>query len=362
MSQQASEISKPGPQPPTPPLPENQKHGTSSSDAGVLGESNTGPGVSGRSVAAGGGNPPVAIRGGDSDGVLGESQRTGVHGISTHNGDGVLGESPTTGVHGKGGSAGVLGEGGNGVMGKSANAAASGVWGDNSGGGHGVSGSTKSDFKPDVQGTAGVLGVNSGSGTGVRGQSAGGDGVLGYSSGSGHAGVSAINVNGGDKSYGLYASGAPAGHFEGNVEVTGDVQLVNMDCAEDFEFSGSAQIEPGSVVVIDSASTLKLSHKAYDKRVAGVVSGAGKCKPAIILGRSQYDQKRIPIALMGRVFCRVDADLAPVDIGDLLTTSPTPGHAMRASNPRNAFGAVIGKALEPLKIGRGLIPILVALQ
>jgi hypothetical protein len=382
MSQQAPAIPKPGPHPPTPPLPQDQVHGTSPSAAGVLGESNTGPGVSGRSVAAGGGNPPVATQGGNSDGVWGESQGNGVHGISSHNGDGVLGESPatgvhgvsshdgdgvfgesqTTGVHGKGGSVGVLGEGGNGVIGRSANASASGVWGDNSGGGHGVSGSTKSDFKPDVQGTAGVLGTNSGSGTGVRGQSAGGDGMLGYSWGSGHAGVSAINAQGGPKSYGLYASGQPAGRFEGNIEVTGDVQLVNMDCAEDFEFSGKVPIDPGSVVIIDSGTTLKLSHQAYDRRVAGVVSGAGRCKPAIILGRSQEQHEKVSVALMGRVYCKVDADIAPIEIGDLLTTSHTPGHAMRASDPSKAFGAVIGKALDSLETGRGLILILTALQ
>jgi len=49
-------------------------------------------------------------------------------------------------------------------------------------------------------------------------------------------------------------------------------------------------------------------------------------------------------------------------VGDLLTTSPTPGHAMRADDPGRAFGAVLGKALRPLADGQGLVPILVALQ
>ena len=47
---------------------------------------------------------------------------------------------------------------------------------------------------------------------------------------------------------------------------------------------------------------------------------------------------------------------------DLLTTSASPGHAMKASEPLRAFGAVIGKALRPLAEGQGLIPILIALQ
>jgi hypothetical protein len=70
----------------------------------------------------------------------------------------------------------------------------------------------------------------------------------------------------------------------------------------------------------------------------------------------------MPVALTGKAFCKVDAKYAPIEVGDLLTTSPTPGHAMKASDPLKAFGAVIGKALCPLKEGTSLIPILIALQ
>jgi hypothetical protein len=69
-----------------------------------------------------------------------------------------------------------------------------------------------------------------------------------------------------------------------------------------------------------------------------------------------------PVALVGTVFCHVDADYAAVSTGDLLTTSPTSGHAMKAVDRQVAFGAIIGKALRPLQVGRGLLPILVALQ
>jgi hypothetical protein len=62
------------------------------------------------------------------------------------------------------------------------------------------------------------------------------------------------------------------------------------------------------------------------------------------------------------VWCKVDADCGPVEVGDMLTTSPTPGHAMRAVDPVRAFGAVVGKALGSLQSGRGLIPILVTLH
>ena len=70
----------------------------------------------------------------------------------------------------------------------------------------------------------------------------------------------------------------------------------------------------------------------------------------------------MPIALMGKVYCKVDASYGAIEVGDLLTTSPTPGHAMKADDPLKAFGAVIGKALQPLELGQGLIPILIALQ
>ncbi|HEY7253389.1 MAG TPA: hypothetical protein VIG37_23025 [Methylomirabilota bacterium] len=49
-------------------------------------------------------------------------------------------------------------------------------------------------------------------------------------------------------------------------------------------------------------------------------------------------------------------------MGDLLTTSATPGHAMKAVDGARAFGAVIGKALEPLAGGQALIRILVAMH
>jgi hypothetical protein len=70
----------------------------------------------------------------------------------------------------------------------------------------------------------------------------------------------------------------------------------------------------------------------------------------------------MPIALSGKAFCKVDAQYSEIAVGDLLTTSPTLGHAMKATDHALAFGAVIGKALRPLQTGQGLLPVLVALQ
>ncbi len=178
-----------------------------------------------------------------------------------------------------------------------------------------------------------------------------------------------------DELYGLYAKGGTLaawldGNVEvdgnlvtkGNVDVTGDIHLTNADCAEDFDIAEVGTVEPGTVMVLGEEGALHPSSLAYDKRVAGVISGAGQYKPGIVLDKQHSSQTRMPVALLGKVFCKVDAHYGSVEVGDLLTTSPTSGHAMKASDPQRAFGCVIGKALRPLADGQGLIPILIALQ
>lgn len=141
----------------------------------------------------------------------------------------------------------------------------------------------------------------------------------------------------------------------------GDIQLIGGDLAEQFGVVGEVTADPGSVVVLAGDDSVRVSDQPYDRRVAGVVSGAGCYRPGLVLDR-QADANRRPLALTGKVWCKIDADCAPVDLGDMLTTSPTPGHAMRAGDPARAFGAVIGKALGSLRSGRALLPVLVALQ
>lgn len=148
----------------------------------------------------------------------------------------------------------------------------------------------------------------------------------------------------------------------GNVLVSGDIRLAGADCAEEFATTSADEIEPGTIMVIDDAGSLKPSAEPYDRKVAGVVSGAGNYRPAIVLDRQAGDVGRVPIALMGKTYAMVDATHNPVVIGDLLTTSPTRGHAMKATDVGRAFGAILGKALQTLDCGRGIIPILVTLQ
>jgi hypothetical protein len=113
---------------------------------------------------------------------------------------------------------------------------------------------------------------------------------------------------------------------------------------------------------LDEEGMLRQSRQAYDKRVVGVLSGAGGLRPGIVLGKGGNLPNRAQVALLGKVFCRVDASYGPIDIGDLLTSSTNPGHAMKATDPLKAFGAVIGKALRAMKAGQGMIPVLIALQ
>jgi hypothetical protein len=144
----------------------------------------------------------------------------------------------------------------------------------------------------------------------------------------------------------------------------GEIYFKNADCAEEFDISSQAteMIEPGTVMVIDNDGKLQVSSKQYDKRVAGVISGGGGFKPGIVLDRKKSRIMRAPLAMLGKVYCKVDADYSPIEVGDLLTTSPTVGHAMKADDPIKAFGSVIGKTLRSLKQGRGLIPILISMQ
>ena len=149
-------------------------------------------------------------------------------------------------------------------------------------------------------------------------------------------------------------------HVAGTVRAD-DVVLSNGDCAEDFDVDTAVSVKPGTVMVLRGDGSLEPSQQAYDKRVAGVISGAGDYKPGILLDKQYSQPNRKPIALLGKVYCKVDAGYAPIEVGDLLTTSDTPGHAMKATDPLSAFGATIGKALRPLREGQGLIPILIAL-
>jgi hypothetical protein len=335
--------------------------GTSTSNAGVTGQSTSGTGVTGQSTSGNGvvGSSASAVGISGTSGGLspGDPAMTGVLGVcASTEALGLLGGtdrvfSQHAGVYGQSDQQGVFGN--------STSDTGTGVYGINRGAsGFGMRGETN-------EGT-GVQGRSFGGGTGVRGISAEGIGV--YAQGpaatpavttaqSGYAIYATSNVTG------IFAQGSPAGYFRGDVQVTGDVILINSsgDIAEDFDVDGDpAGMDPGTVLVITPAGSLRASTDPYDTRVAGVVAGADALRPALLLQRIESRPNRAPIALVGKVLCKVDASFGSILAGDLLTTSPTSGHAMKVSDRARAMGALVGKALNGLEAGRALIPILVA--
>jgi cell shape-determining protein MreC len=76
----------------------------------------------------------------------------------------------------------------------------------------------------------------------------------------------------------------------------------------------------------------------------------------------------VPLAVLGIVPVKASAENGAIRPGDALTTSGTPGHAMKAKVVTvdgisfYPSGVLIGKALEGLDSGTGVIKMLVTLQ
>ena len=324
--------------------------------SGMIGVYGTG---SGEGVKGQGGH--TGVHGlGTSHGVKGEStDGNAVHGIST-NGNGVLGESTGgTGVRGESTSD-------HGVLGRTDAADKSGVYGwSNSG--KGVEGHSSSD-NPWV---CAIYGKNQGAGDGVYGWSQNRHGVFGvtYSADANHAAVYGINNGSGVGVYAEAGEGGYAAILRGNVQVrsgsTGATVIElgeGLDYAEGFDVSYDAEIGPGTVLVIDPDNPGKLTvgDEPYDRKVAGIVTGAKGLGSGVRLGSDQFDYD---VALAGRVYCNVDATHGAVSPGDLLTSSPTPGYAMAVKDYARAQGAILGKAMEGLDEGqKGQILVLITLQ
>ncbi|MFK7870775.1 MAG: hypothetical protein AB8B58_16235 [Roseobacter sp.] len=177
-----------------------------------------------------------------------------------------------------------------------------------------------------------------------------------------------IGGNGADGDIVVFASGGDNTtlsqatiHINGDA---GDIIMQNADFAEDFDVAACAVAEasPGTVMSLTDDGSLVPCVCGYDPRVVGVISGAGDFKPGIVMDKRHDVEDRMPIALVGKVYCKVDARIAPIVVGDLLTSADMLGHAMKAVDRERAFGAVLGKALAPLEQGTGLIPVLVNLQ
>ena len=157
----------------------------------------------------------------------------------------------------------------------------------------------------------------------------------------------------------------------GNVSIVNNCSVATLtirggaDLAEPFEISrGEMEVPKGAVVVIDEENPgqLKMSSRAYDSHVAGVISGANGINPGIQMQQQGLLEGGKNVALTGRVYVLADAKNGAINPGDLLTTSDSPGHAMRVTDPSRAQGAILGKAMGELKQGKGMVLVLVSLQ
>lgn len=330
---------------------------------GVFGESlgATGTGVRGQCAGGTGVHGLHTATTGTNPGVLGETSSTSAGAVGvigrtpghvTQLSFGVYGESgSTTGVGVYGTSAiGVHGVGNAyGVKGEASDSSSTGVWALGSGGAL-----SQPALRADNSGGPAIEAYGR---TAIRGE---GDdaGVVGVTFDEDGVGGSFTNFDGGT-----------ALRVDGKAEVIGTVScnvleiLGGGDLAERFEFSESAS--PGMVVEIDldRPGKLCLSRSAYNKRVAGVISGANALNAGVVLGIQPAGDRNLPIALSGRVWVHCDTRDSGVAPGDLLTTSDLPGHAMRVADNNKAQGAIIGKAMSELPQGQsGMVLVLVNLQ
>jgi hypothetical protein len=141
------------------------------------------------------------------------------------------------------------------------------------------------------------------------------------------------------------------------------LEVLGADVAERFPCSEG--VEPGHVVMIDAKNPgqLCLARGAYNRCVAGVVSGAGDLPVGAILGNLPESAKSPAVALSGRVWVHCDATERAITPGDLITTAERRGYAMAVDDFARATGCTIGKAMTGLEKGRsGLVQVLVNLQ
>ena len=177
--------------------------------------------------------------------------------------------------------------------------------------------------------------------------------------------ITSISLGGGGIATGTLDVGGDAA-VGGDVVINGKLTVAGVTdplVAESFQVSPGESYDPGDVLVIDpSGNGVRRSYEAYDTGVIGVVApgatvdGNGEIL-AVILGAhaaARDDGSRL------EGYVKADASYAAIQAGDLLTTSETPGHAMVASDPR--IGTILGKALEPLAEGQGLIRVFITLS
>jgi hypothetical protein len=285
----------------------------------------------------------------------------------------------TPGVHGSS-------QFGVGVLGTSDSAFGAGVFG-NVATGTGVIGQSSGDGLVGTGAAHGVRGISTspaqGSGYGGHFTSSTGIGVAGRSTATLSftnqfaQGVYGFSQNGAGVMGEAGSSGAVAGFFAGNLVVDGNIVATGSKAGYVVDIARNAGAEPlelGDLVIVTGVTDpvlgeipvplVERAQAEASTAVIGVVAGTYYVQEALG-GRIEMAEaapgEYVTIVTLGSFAgIKVDATYGPIQPGDLLVSSPTPGHAMRADSP--GIGTVIGKALGALDEGTGLIPIMVTLQ
>ena len=201
----------------------------------------------------------------------------------------------------------------------------------------------------------GVWGSQAGGGWGVNGTADSGIGVRGLSTSG--PGVTAITTTG--NPFEAYTSSNRRFYVSntGSVFADGPYSGAGADFAE--LLPAKAGLEPGDVLVVDDDGQMTRSTEAAQDNVVGVFS----TQPGFLGGADENGDNtgKVPLAVIGVVPVKVTNENGAIRPGNLLVTSSTPGHAMKAG-PDRRVGTIIGKALAPFNRSSGVIQMLVVLQ
>ncbi|MEH1792460.1 hypothetical protein [Nostoc sp.] len=185
-----------------------------------------------------------------------------------------------------------------------------------------------------------------------------------------------------DGVHGIYATSnaaTPALNVDGTALING--KLSSTHIVDTFTNASGQRLTTGDVVKLKGTPVTRfrgqqneapiaevtLTDRENDTLAIGIVDGKAFQDNALpdtkLESKSVFieDGEDLHLVTLG-VFahCKVDATEAPIEVGDLLTTSKNPGHAKKATEPK--LGSIIGKALQPLEKGTGEISVFVNIQ
>jgi hypothetical protein len=186
-----------------------------------------------------------------------------------------------------------------------------------------------------------------------------------------------------DKVNGVYATAKPGTHalnVDGTARITGQISTTHL--VDTFINASGQKLKTGDVIKLKGTPVTRFRGLNNKAPVAEVILADQENDPLVIgivdceaIPDAESPDTRIDpedptfienggelyvVTLGTFAHCQVDATEAPIEVGDLLTSSKNPGHAKKATTPQ--IGSIIGKALEPMAKGTGYIAVFVNIQ